>query len=74
MNGCRMKPYFGMQQPEDLEPSQVLSIQCMPIEEECLQRMTERNQRGNKAQKEKGERNKNSRKMQKSKKEKKRTI
>ena len=47
VNGCRMKPYYGMRQP--LASPQILSIRCEPIAEDRLQKMTEENHRGKQA-------------------------
>ena len=48
VNGCRMKPYYGIRQL--ITPPQVLSIRCEPIAEERLREMTEGNNRGKQAQ------------------------
>ena len=47
VNGCRMKPYYGMRQP--IASPQILSIRCEPIAEDRLQKMTEENHRGKQA-------------------------
>ena len=48
VNGCRMKPYYGMGQP--MASPQILSIRCKPMREERLQEITEGNSRGKQAQ------------------------
>ena len=48
VNGCRMKPYYGIKQP--IAPPQLLSIRCEPIVEDHLKRMIEENRRGKLAQ------------------------
>ena len=47
VNGCRMKPYYGMKQ--SIAPPQILSIRCEPIVEGHLKKMTEENRRGKQA-------------------------
>ena len=61
VNGCRMKPYYGIRQP--IVPPQILSIRCEPMTEERLQKITEGNHRGKQAQANTTKKNK--RKMQK---------
>ena len=47
VNGCRMKPYYGMRQP--IASPQILSIRCEPMAEDRLQKTTEENHRGKQA-------------------------
>ena len=48
VNGCRMKPYYGVKQP--IAPPQVLSIRCEPIAERHPQEMTQGNSHGKQTQ------------------------
>ena len=48
VNGCKMKPYYGVK--KSIAPRQVLSIRCEPIAERSPQDMAEGNSRGKQTQ------------------------